>query len=211
MSEPKGFCVLVRQAKAGDSVARTELLEQFRPCVVQICRETSIRGGADISTSDLTQEVWLRVLEKLEQFHGSEDDQQTAAMFFNWVRVTARGVVLNLLEARNAQCRTPPGPLVWLDAAGGDGSTLDYRTGLSPQSNDATASEIAMAGEEAKQISDAIASLTEKLDREIITSRFYSGDSLKQIAERLGISYDKARERFHDALTQLEQQLSNLK
>ena len=112
MSEPKGFCELVRQAKAGHPVAATDLLEQFRPCVVQICRDTSVRGGADLSTSDLVQEVWLRVLEKLEQFKGSEDDQQTAAMFFNWVRVTARGVVLNLHEARNAQIRTPPGTMV---------------------------------------------------------------------------------------------------
>jgi RNA polymerase sigma factor (sigma-70 family) len=209
MSEPNGFCELVRQAKAGRSEARADLLDQFRLCVVQICRETGGRDGAELTTDDLVQEVWLRVLEKLEQFHGSEDNQQTAAMFYNWVRMTARSVVFNLREARDAQCRTPPGLLVRLDAANGNGSTLDHRPNNSPASNDKTPSAIFVAQERVERVNQAIDSLPDELDRTIIRGRFFQGESLRQISERLEITYDKVRERFHISLRRLESELSD--
>ena len=206
MSEPKGFCQLLRRAQSGNSAAQGDLLLQLRPCVVQVCRETGVPGGADLSTSDLVQEVWLRVLEKLGQFQGAEDDQPAAAMFYNWVRVTARGVVLNLHDARDAQRRKPPGRGVRLDLPGDDDTSAPGGDVL-PAAGEGTPSEIVMAAEEAQRTRDAIDGLN-NLDREIIRGQFFRGESLRAISEQLGISYDKARDRFHSALAELEHLLS---
>ena len=68
-----------------------------------------------------------------------------------------------------------------------------------------------MASEESQKIEAAIESLLDETDRDLIRSRFYSGETIVQSAKRLNISYDDVRLRFHRALAQLEAQLSELK
>ena len=47
-------------------------------------------------------------------------------------------------------------------------------------------------------------------DREIVRLCFFDGLSLRQIAERLQLSYDKVRQRYHRSLKVLERELGGL-
>lgn len=209
MNEPKGFGDLIRNAQAGDPSARAALMDRFAPCVEQICRDASVRSEGDLSTTDVVQEAWLRIWQKFNQFHGT-DDQHAEATLYNWLRQTARSVVFNLCAARGALRRNPLTPPIRIDAHWNDDSSVG-RAGLSPAAGDDTPSEMAMASEESKKVEEAIESLVDETDRDLIRSRFYSGETLVQSAKRLNIPYDDARLRFHRALELLEKQLSELK
>jgi RNA polymerase sigma factor (sigma-70 family) len=210
MSEGKGLCDLIRDAQAGDASARAALMDRFAPCVEHLCRDASFYTDADLSATDLMQEAWLRIWQKFQQFRGTGDEQHVEVTLFNWLRQTARSVIVNLGESRNTQRRRPPTPVLPIDVsvAGGSSVSSGHRT---LAAGDRTPSEIAIAREEAQLIEAAIESLGDPLDREIIRSRFFAGASLAETAGRLGIHYDEVRTRFHKSLEQLDRALTDFK
>lgn len=211
MSEARGLGVLIRNAQSGDASARAALMDRFAPCVEQFCRDASVRSDGDLSSTDVVQEAWLRIWQKFHQFRGPDDEQHVEATLFNWLRQTARSVIVNLCESRAAQRRNPPAPLVRVDSpsngSSSSGPSANHHTLVA---NDDTPSEIAIAEEEARRIEAAINALSDPIDRDIIRSRFFAEVSLAQLAERIGIDYDEARQRFHRAMVELEKQLSEL-
>jgi RNA polymerase sigma factor (sigma-70 family) len=56
----------------------------------------------------------------------------------------------------------------------------------------------------------ALLKIASETDREIVRLYFFDSLSLRQIAERLGLSYDKVRERHHASLRFLERELGGL-
>jgi RNA polymerase sigma factor (sigma-70 family) len=65
--------------------------------------------------------------------------------------------------------------------------------------------------EQARLVQAALERLADDTDRAILRLRFFDGLSLRQIAERLALSYDKVREHYQSGLGQLERELGRLR
>jgi RNA polymerase sigma factor (sigma-70 family) len=200
---------LLRRAQGGDRQALDELLASLRPILDQLARAHGEPGCASESTADLVQEAALRIWQRLGQFRGGADAAQTAAMFHDWVRQLVQHLALDRQRQRHAQRREPPQPLVPLDAAqaGAMSSTGD---GIDPAASGPTPSANVGAEELAQHVQAALGKIAEATDREIVRLCFFEGLSLRQIAQRLALSYDKVRERYHHSLKVLERELGGL-
>jgi len=150
----------------------------------------------DLSVSDLIQEAWIRVWQGLRDFEGTDNEEEAAAVFYQWLRRTAWHVMLNIREARQAQRRRPPGHVVRL----GDGDStcpVVEASGKSP-------SGIAATSEDTCRVRKAVERIADPTDRAVIQLAFWDGLSLREIADILDQSYDSVRRRFHSALRGIE-------
>jgi len=68
----------------------------------------------------------------------------------------------------------------------------------------------AQAEEDARLVRSAIDQIPGETDRAIIRLRFGEGLSLQEISQRLSLSYDEVRDRFHASIRHLEQELAEL-
>ena len=94
------------------------LVAQFSGVIRHECAKFGIRDDADLSQSDLMQEVYLQVWTKVYQFRGGEHDQQIALAFESWIRKTARSTLSNLYRNRDAQKRKPDQSIQSFDEGG---------------------------------------------------------------------------------------------
>ncbi len=209
MDHIPGFSDLLTRARAGDRAATDELLARIRPWLEQLARQHADPLHPDGSTSDLVQEAWLRAWQKLDQFQGAADEAQALAMFRAWLaRIVAR-LGLNAARDRGARQRMPPGKLLRLDGLGGSGAG-DSATGFDPSAAEPTPSAQVQADEQARSVHEALARLTDPLDRDIVRLRFFEGVSLRQVAEQLGCNHETVRQRYHAILRRLERELHGL-
>src|SRR3954470_20354016 len=84
--------VLVRRAQAGDREAFGELVEQFQRTVHAICLR---RLGNPSEALEMTQEVFLHVLRRLDQLREPE-------RFAGWLRQVTVRMAINRATRRNA-------------------------------------------------------------------------------------------------------------
>jgi RNA polymerase sigma factor (sigma-70 family) len=201
--EADGFRDLVMRAQVGDQQATTQLLAVIRPWLEQRARGYADPCQPDASASDLAQEAWLRAWQKLHQFHGGDDDDQTLAMFRVWVGRIVQRLGLNAMRDREAQHRKPPGAMVRL---GGTAS----QAGPDPAGSEPTPSAHAAVDEQVERVRRVLERIVDATDREIVRLRFFEGLSLRQIAERLQSNHENVRQRFHAVLRQLEHDLKEL-
>lgn len=73
-----------------------------------------------------------------------------------------------------------------------------------------TPSAHGQADERARLIHEALALLTDPLDRDIVRLRFFEGISLRQVAERVGCNHETVRQRYHAILRRLGHDLHGL-
>jgi RNA polymerase sigma factor (sigma-70 family) len=198
-----GFRDLVARAQAGDPQATTHLLAVIRPWLEQRARGYADPRHPSASASDLAQEAWLRAWQKLPQFHGGGDDEQTLAMFRVWVGRILQRLGLNAVRDREAQHRMPPGGIVRLGGESG-------RSGRDPAASEPTPSAHAAADEQEQRVRVALERIADDTDREIVRLRFFEGLSLRQIAGRLQTNHENVRQRFHAVLLRLERDLKEL-
>ena len=189
------FVQTLRKAQRADADALESLIVRFTPLVRAECFAFVVRGGADVSHSDLAQEVLLRVWTRLNQFQGADDDGVCLAMFQRWIRTTTRHLVSNLLAKRQAEKRLRPGAR---PPADGKLPTEPWDDGshVSP-------SRIAARAEEVDRLRAAMACLDDE-QRRIIELSFFEGLSLRDTAARMQLTYEQARGRFARAITQLK-------
>jgi RNA polymerase sigma factor (sigma-70 family) len=200
---------LVQRAKAGDQDAWDRLVVTVQPYLLHLAHGLVAANGSDRSYQDLTQETWLRTWRGLNSFRGGEDDAQTAALLRAWLRSTLKRVASNMHRAEAAQRRKMPPGTVRLDAAAPGESA--GRLGTPDVTADASTPSANLRAEECRdQVGQALARLTDQKDREIVRLRFFEGLSLTRIAERLGLTLDEVRERFHGSLRDLEPWLRDL-
>jgi len=207
MIEVRGFHELVRRAQAGDRQAEEHLLAMLRPQLEQLAQGYVERESATESVSDVVQQTVLRVWQKLDQFGGASDDEQTARMFSEWVSQILRHVAINLAEARRALRRRPEQGFVRLATPGAGASTCEGGI-VEPAASEASPSANAQTEEETQAVRVAVEGIPDETDRAIVRLRFFEGLSLHEIAERLDMSYDKVRQRSHASLRYLERVLS---
>jgi RNA polymerase sigma factor (sigma-70 family) len=201
MDHIPGFHDLLARARAGDRAATEQLLSVIRPWLEQLARNHAGCHRADGSTSDLVQEAWLRAWQKLDQFQGSDDEAQAMATFRAWLARIVERLGLNAARDAGAQQRSPPRKLLRLD---GVSASLD------PSAVEPTPSAAAQEEERARLVREALAKLSDPLDRDIVRLRFFDGVSLRHIARQLGCNPETIRQRYHALLGRLQQDLNGL-
>ena len=184
----------IRAACKGDSESWERLLMTYRPALESWASTFSING--DMSQRDLVQEAWLQVWKGLGSFRGVEQPDIVTALFYQWLRVTARNAMLTCLKHRNAKRRLPDKPVV----NGHDWSLQDHQC--------KTPSSIVSAHEQALRLQKAIEELPEPLDRQIVSMVTEDGLSLRVVSNVLGRDYSTIRRRFHGVLSKLETKLN---
>jgi RNA polymerase sigma factor (sigma-70 family) len=196
---------LLRQAQTGDAESVERLWTMARPCLIDLCRRHQ-RAGLD-GDSDLVQAVVVRAWQSLDQFHGARDDEQTWWMFRAWLATIVQRVIANTTRDRQRQRRYPAHGIVPLEPAADDQSDVH---GMDAVASDPTPGTLAQSHEEALLVREAIDRIADDTDRQIVQLRFFEELSLHQIAQRLGLSYDKTRERYHYCMTRLTRELAHL-
>jgi RNA polymerase sigma factor (sigma-70 family) len=198
---------LVRRAQAGDQPAVERLLEIVRPHLLQLADRFTDRQHPSRSGADLVQEAWLQAWQKLDQFQGRAGEcEQSLAMFRVWVSRILIRLGLNRARNRRALRHNPAENILRLDPPCLSGSGGSER-GIDPSAGSSSPSANARRNEQAVLIQDAMARCLEPEEREMIRLTFFEGLSLRQSAERTGLSYDQARARYRTAMRKLERQL----
>jgi RNA polymerase sigma factor (sigma-70 family) len=205
---PTRFNEVVERAQTGEEKAQEELLGILRPYLEQLAHGITSSPRASRSSSDLVQEALLRVWQRLDQFSGTDDDEQSWAMFRAWVGQIVKRLNLNDQRDRHTQKRQPPQGVASLQ--GGQGQE-EARPGLEVPSGDPTASSRVRLNEEVQFVQAALDRLGNDPSVSVIRMHFFEGRSLRQIAEHLQISYDKVRQLFHTGMQQLERELGPLR
>ena len=209
MIAPEGLVELVRRAQAGEPSAEDELLNRIRPDLERFAQEFGDSSTAVESVSDLAQEAALRCWEKLRQFQGATDDESTAAMLHDWLKQLTRRLAANRHDARHAAKRRPGAAVLHLEIPAPTDSQKAVR-GVDPLDRGLTPSEIVSAAEADLRVQKSVNAIPDPTNRRILELRFLESLSLRAVSERLNISYDDVRARYHDVLRTLESDLEGL-
>ena len=94
--------------------------------------------------------------------------------------------------------------LIAMCAPGGRGG------GNSPRHPGPSPSVAVNTSDEARLVHEAMLELPDEVDRSIIELRFFEGLSLREISDRLKLSYDRTRQRYHASMEVLERRLGGL-
>jgi RNA polymerase sigma factor (sigma-70 family) len=202
--QPAGFRDLILNAQAGDPTAIERLFQEVLPFVEGLVRAGGVRPGD--SVSDHAQNTCQRILIKLNQFDGAQqatDDEQVLALFRAWVRIVAHTVKLNSTRRRG-----PRQPVVSLQSPGADDSTEGPAN--DPPGREPAGSANVRAEERAQLIQEAINTLPDATDREVLRRRFFEEQTLEVIATELTLTYDQARERCRKSMKRLQRRLEGL-
>ena len=127
---------------------------------------------------DLTSDVFVKVYEKLEKFDGEKASVST------WVYTITRNTVIDFYRT-NKTCEELPETLV----------------------SDDGVDENVIKEESLSELCDALESLDES-SRDLIIFHYYKGLTLKEIAEKMSISYSYAKLLHNNALAKLKDFLS---
>ena len=127
---------------------------------------------------DLTSDVFVKVYEKLEKFDGEKASVST------WVYTITRNTVIDFYLT-NKTCEELPETLV----------------------SDDGVDENVIKEESLSELCDALESLDER-SRDLIIFHYYKGLTLKEIAEKMSISYSYAKLLHNNALAKLKDFLS---
>ncbi len=186
----------ISRAQEGDPQALDFIIGHFGYIVEGVCSRMEIIDAAELSRSDLSQEVWLRVWCKINTFKCCSDPGLVKLTFRSWLRITAKNVILTVIEKRRAQKR----------GAGQNVADVDPRDLSYDESK--TASAIAAKSEELARMEAAIARLP-AVEARILFMKFHECKTMHEIAEDTSLTLEQVRYRLDRALRQIEQSLSN--
>ena len=206
--EIQGFNEILRKAQAGDRQAMDRVLTMLEPYLRKLSRPYADPTRRVGSTADLLQESCLRAWQKLEGFHGGEDDEETFAMFQSWIGQIVRRLGINA-ERDRKRLRRNPGPdkkvlplgVPMPGQSSSDGGVVD------PLARELTPSAYAREGERDEKIHEVLDQLEDSVGSEIVRLRFFQGMSLQEIAKKLDLTYDRVRDRYRSAMRKLERDL----
>src|SRR4051794_33375488 len=169
---------LVERAQAGDRAAFGALVEQFQRTVYAIALG---RLGNPSEALELTQEVFLHVMRRLDQLREPE-------RFAGWLRQVAVRMAINRATRRVAPASVED---EILEGAGGR--------------RDDPLDEL-IARERAKRLWEGLGRL-KSLDRETLVAFYIHGQSLVEMAERLEAPIGTIKRRLHTARKRLKAEL----
>jgi len=172
------LAIVVRRAQAGDREAFGALVEQFQSTVYAIALR---RLGNPNDALELTQDVFLHVLQRIEQLREPE-------RFAGWLRQVAVRMAINRATRRVAPASVETGVLE--GAYEGRDEPLEQLIGR----------------ERADRVWAALSRL-KALDREALDAFYIRGHSLLEIAEMLGVPLGTVKRRLHTARRRLKVEL----
>ena len=169
------LAIVVRRAQRGDREAFGALVEQFQPTVYAIALR---RLGNPSDALELTQEVFLHVLQRIDQLREPE-------RFAGWLRQVAVRMAINRATRRVAPASVETGVLE--GAYEGGDEPLDQL----------------ISRERAERLREALGQL-KSLDREALDAFYIRGHSLIEIAELLDVPIGTVKRRLHTARKRLK-------
>jgi RNA polymerase sigma-70 factor, ECF subfamily len=172
------LAIVVRRAQAGDREAFGALVEQFQPTVCAIALR---RLGNPTDAVELTQEVFLHVLQRIGQLREPE-------RFAGWLRQVAVRMAINRATRRVAPASVDTGVLEGA-REGGDEPL-----------------EQLISRERAERLWEALGGL-KSLDREALDAFYIRGLTLIEIAEMLDVPLGTVKRRLHTARKRLKRAL----
>jgi RNA polymerase sigma-70 factor, ECF subfamily len=172
------LAIVVRRAQHGDREAFGELVQQFQPTVYAIALR---RLGNPSDALELTQEVFLHVLERLDQLREPE-------RFAGWLRQVAVRMAINRATRKLFPTCVEAGVL----------------EGTSQHSDEPLS--LLITRERAERVGEALGRL-KVLDREALDAFYIRGHSLIEISEMLGVPLGTVKRRLHTARKRLRVEL----
>jgi RNA polymerase sigma-70 factor, ECF subfamily len=169
---------VVEAAQAGDRDAFGELVTRFEGMVYSIALR---RLGNHAEAQELSQEVFVKALQKLEQLH-------VPAAFAGWLRSITVRMAINRAVRR--------APLVIAEPQSLEASCVESRTPL----------DMALAKERAAEVRVGLARLGE-LDRTTLEAFYVRGQSLAQMSTSFAAPIGTIKRRLHVARKRLARQL----
>jgi RNA polymerase sigma-70 factor (ECF subfamily) len=167
---------LVRRAQQGHSEAFAGLYEAFYD---KIYRYVMFKTGDTLEAEDLTEEVFLRMLESIGSF------KWQGYPFTSWLFRIAHNLVIDYYRKSGRQKKTS------LDDAmrvvGSDGVDVDRKLDI----------ELSI-----KEVKDAMGGLTQ-LQQEVLSLRFAGGLSVAETAEAMGKKENAVKALQHAAIKKL--------
>ncbi len=206
---PESLQDLISRAQNGEEQAMNEFLELIRPYFERVARGFVDPSRASRSVSDLVQEAEIEVWNHLNNFKGSEDEDETQAMFRAWVRKIIHRLAIGTARRRNTQKRGEGKKVYSLDLLRGKAETSDARR-LDPAISQTSASAKFFSRECEAEVREAINKLPDPSDRGILLSIFFEGRSLRETANKFGMNYSKARDRYLRCVSVLKKDLKHL-
>jgi RNA polymerase sigma-70 factor (ECF subfamily) len=169
------LAIVVRRAQRGDREAFGALIEQFQPTVYAIALR---RLGNASDALELTQEVFLHILQRMDQLREPE-------RFAGWLRQVAVRMAINRATRKLAPASVETGVL--------EGA---YETGDEPLDQ-------LISRERAERLWEALGRL-KALDREALDAFYIRGHSLIEIADILDVPLGTVKRRLHTARKRLK-------
>ena len=169
--------ILVERAQGGDGAAFAALYDVFAPRIYRFFR---FRVATAESAEDLTQKVFLKMIEQLPKY------EPRGIPFAAWVFRVARNAWID--EDRTARPTVPLGLL-----------TETAALTVGPH-------EAAVAAIESETLRTVVATLPPD-QRDVIASRFFAGLSCRETAMQMGRSEGSVRVIQHRALAALRKRL----
>ncbi len=204
MFAPPDFLTILRAAQSGETRALEELLQSLHPFLESLARGYADPDADAASTADLVQESWLRAWKNLKDFRAGAVEEEALIQFRAWISTIVHRLGLNAQRARQAQKRRPQGPAASPVKLQGRNSAVPDREIAAIQTSP---SQRASRNENAQRVHQALGSVPDPLQREVLFLRFFEGLDLKKVASRLGITYDRARKLFAAGLRVMEAHL----
>lgn len=175
---------LVERAQDGDREAMGQLVEQFQKTVYAICLS---RLGNPSEALELTQEVFLHVLRRIDQLREPE-------RFAGWLRQVAVRMAINRATRRL--------PLPNVESEVLEAASSTQGNGASGSNGRDPLQEL-IRRERAHRLWDGLARL-KPLDREALVAFYIHGRSLAEIAEDLDVPIGTVKRRLHVARHRLK-------
>lgn len=180
--EAHGERLLVDAARAGEESALSELYTLYFP---RVYRYILARTGNPYDAEDLTEEVFMRVLEAIERFQWRE------APFSAWLFRIAHNAVISHRRKDGARGRT--GPLT-------DGLALDSQGPDELVENRLALNEVMLAAEKLPEA-----------QRQVIALRFAAGLSVAETARVMGKGEGNVKVIQHKAIARLREMMGQPK
>jgi RNA polymerase sigma-70 factor (ECF subfamily) len=174
----QGVRELVSQAKAGDSAAFAALYQEYSPTIYRFLR--SRLDGADETVEDLTEDVFVKVFEKLDRY------EERGLPFTAWLYRIAHNRLIDYLRTRRASVHS-----------------LDEAYDVAENNTGADFGRVL----DRAQLAPALAALTAE-QRQAVQLRFLEGLSVAETANQMGRSEEAVKKLQARALTNLRRMLA---
>ena len=181
-SDAYGERLMVDAARAGDEAALSELYTLYFP---RVYRYILARTGSTYDAEDLTEEVFMRVLEAIERF------QWRDVPFSAWLFRIAHNALISQRRKDTARGRTAPLLDVLANDSRGPDELVENRLALN---------EIMLAAE---QLPEA--------QRQVIALRFSAALSVAETAQAMGKGEGNVKVIQHKAISKLREMMGQKK